>query len=168
VTARLASGSAPTHVLDGDAFTQVEAGRLCSAYCTAFAAHDLTADGRDEIEVADRTPATGYIVVGYRLLHTSLRPLKARTRNGAYHLMALLYTGSVTHGSWVVCRDRAKGSRQVIQVGEGYATPSDHHVYISESAYVVSGVVFRHLSNRSYRVRSNRIGVPVPVPGRRC
>ena len=168
VTVRLASGSAPAHVLDKDAFPQVEDGRLCVVGCTAFAARDLTGDGRDELEVADDTPATGSIVVGYRLLRGSLRPLKARARSGAYHVMGFLHTGSVTYGSWVVCRDRPKAARRVIQISEGYATPRDHHVHISEDAYVVRGLVFRHLSTRTYRVRSNRVGEPVPVAGRPC
>jgi hypothetical protein len=168
VTLRLASGTATTRVLDRDALQELESSRLCLPGCNAFAAHDLNRDGRDELEVADITPATGDAVVAYRLIHGSVRPLKVRTRAGAYKLMLLSYNGSATGGAWVVCRDRPQADRRVIQVGEGYATPSDHHVDISESAYTLRGVVFRHLWAHTYRVRSNRIGVPAVVPGRRC
>jgi len=163
-----ASGAATMRVLDRDVLQELESSRLCLAGCTAFAAHDLNRDGRDELEVADNTPATGDAVVVYRLLHGSLRPLKVRTRTGAYKLMLLSYNGSVTGGAWVVCRDRPQADRRVIQVGESYATASNHHVDISEAAYFLRGVVFRRLSTRTYRVRSNRIGEPAAVPGRRC
>jgi hypothetical protein len=168
VSVQLASGAATKRLLDRDVLMELESSRLCLVGCTAFAAHDLNRDGRDELEVADNTPATGDAVLVYRLLHGSLRPLKVRTRTGAYKLMLLSYNGSVTGGAWVVCRDRPQAERRVIQVGEDYTTPSDHHVEISETAYILRGAVFRHLSTRTYRVRSNRIGEPATVPGRRC
>jgi hypothetical protein len=168
VRVQLASGAATMRVLDRDVLQELESSRLCLVGCTAFEAHDLNRDGRDELEVGDKTPATGDAVVVYRLLHGSLRPLEVRTRTGAYKLMLLSYNGSVTGGAWVVCRDRPRPDRRVIQVSESYATPSNHHVDISEAAYFLRGVVFRHLSARTYRVRSNRIGEPAAVPGRRC
>ena len=168
VTVHLASGPVATRRLDHDILQELESSRLCLVGCTAFAAHDLNRDGRDELEVADNTPATGDAVVVYRLLHGSLRPLKLRTRTGAFKLMLLSYNGSATGGAWVVCRDRPQAKRRVIQVGEDYPTPSNHHVEISETAYILSGVLFRRLSTRTYRLRSGRIGEATAVRGRRC
>ncbi len=167
VVIRLGAGPSLVHSLDREVLP-LEQTRMCSVGCTAFGAHDLDRDGRDELEVADATPATGDAVVVYRLFRGSLHPLRRRSGMRRQKLMLLMYTGSVTSGSWVVCRDRPEG-RRVIQVGEGYGTRSDPRlVEVLETAYVVKGETFRYLSTRTYSRRSSRVGSPLPVPGRRC
>jgi hypothetical protein len=168
VVVRLGAGRSVARSLDRDR-AQLEARRLCQGVkCRAFGAHDLDRDGRDELEVADETPATGDAVVVYGLAHGWLRPLK-RLRRGAREreLITFFYLGSANGGAWVVCRERAQG-RIVVQVNELYATPSHRRAEISETTYALNGGVFRFLTTRSYSRRSNRLWSPRPVPGRRC
>jgi hypothetical protein len=157
-----------TRSLDRDILPQLEADQGCQQPCTAFGAHDLDGRGRDELEIADTTPATGDAVMVYRLTGRTLAPLKLRYRpRGRAQLMELSYTGSATMDSWVVCRDTQKG-RRVVQVGQGYPTSVDHRVFVSETVYGLKGLFFHHLLTRTYSRASDRVGSSVRVRGRAC
>jgi hypothetical protein len=92
---RLGAGGSVARSLDRDR-AQLEARRLCQGVkCTAFGAHDIDGDGRDELEVADETPATGGAVVVYGLARGWIRPLKPLRRGGREReLMTFFYLGS--------------------------------------------------------------------------
>lgn len=166
VAIRLATGLRITRSLAHDALPGLEEHAMCLAYCTAWGAHDLNGDRRDELEIADDTPAAGVIVAAYRLVGKSLQPLKVR-RAGGLVVMPLSYTASVTLGSWVVCRN-TKSGRLVVQVSEAYALPPSHRTRIHEDIYHVRGDLFQHVAQRSYTRRAPRAGSPVRVAGTRC
>jgi hypothetical protein len=126
VVVRLGAGRSVARSLDRDR-AQLEARRLCQGVkCRASGAHDLDRDGRDELEVADETPATGDAVVVYGLARGWLRPFKRLRRGGREReLLTFFYLGSANGGAWVVCRDRAQG-RVVVQVAPPGRHQRDH------------------------------------------
>jgi len=132
--------------------------------CRAFGAHDLEREGRDELEIADETPASGVVAAVYRLVGLRLLKLRAR-RTGRDSPMEFLHIDGGTESSWVVCRDSRRG-RQVVQVGQGYV-PDHHRVDVSETSYALKGLLFRHVSTRTYSRRGAK-GFPLRGRGRLC
>jgi hypothetical protein len=88
-------------------------------------------------------------------------------RDGRSELMGLSYTGSLTYGSWVVCRGHGLG-RRVVQVSEGYPTPTFHRVVITEEIYRVRGGFFHRLKKRTYSLHSSAVGSSARVAGSHC
>jgi hypothetical protein len=64
-----------------------------------------------------------------------------------------------------VCRDSSRG-QQVVQVGEGYL-PDYHRADVSETSYALKGLLFQHVSTKTYSRRGAN-GFPVRVRGRPC
>ena len=168
VLLRLANGRTVKRSLDRDVLPGLEEDHVCElAGCRVFGARDLDRDGRDELEIADNAPATGVVVAVYQLAGGSIRMLNVRARRGRRPApMELLYLAGGTESSWVVCRDSPRG-RQIVQVGEGHL--ADHHprVDVSETSYALKGLLFRHVSDRTYS-RRGATGFPLRVPGRPC